>query len=96
MPGWLSSFDLATHGGWTLLLLVAGAFFWLADGYLAERADIQRELPFDAAGIPQPDQDRSDRDQFRERATKTARRIGKWLVAAGLVMGLALMARVFL
>jgi hypothetical protein len=96
MQALLSSFDVGTHIGFTVVCLVVGATLWLADDFIAERADLDRELPYDFNGVQRPDQDRSDRDAFREKAANTTQYAGKLLLAAGVLLGAGLAARLLL
>lgn len=66
------------------MFVLAGAVFWLFDEFLAERADIERQV--ENAPFPDYVGDGSDRNERRRSYEKTASGVGKVLILAGILL----------
>lgn len=86
-------FSLSIHAAVTILTLIAGATFWLADDFIAERNDIEREIDLIERIAPS---DTRDRDTRRADYAKTARQTGIWLLCAGGVLAVLFAIRLAL
>jgi hypothetical protein len=92
-PGLEAFAAVEVHAGFVILFLVAGAVLWLGDGFLSERADVDRDMQFGQMGLPDLDRERIGRSELREVNERTFRVAGKGAVAIGAVLALVLAVR---
>ncbi len=88
--------DLAAHGWLALIVTGVGAALWTFDDFLSERYKASRDMDFAPFAIPDPEQETSEREDYAERHAKSARLVGYVLMGAGVLFGIAWLARLIL
>jgi len=95
-PGLEAFAPIEVHVGFVILFAVVGAILWLGDGYLPERADVDRDIQFGTMGLPDLDRDRLGRNELRDRNERMFRVVGKGAVAIAVVLAALLAVRLLI